>query len=70
MVWVDSAGVVKQTSPLLFAPVTAERVRLYSDNTGQEPSILESGLYSTREQARLLPGDANGDGKVNTAYAF
>ena len=50
MVWVDSRGNAKSTDyTVTFEPVTAGKMRLYSDNVQKGPSLLELEVYSTKE---------------------
>ncbi|MDY3990062.1 MAG: alpha-L-fucosidase [Massilioclostridium sp.] len=53
-VWIDSSGTVKSTDYLVsFDTVTASKIRLFSDNTKKDPSIIEFGAYYVPEQAIL-----------------
>ena len=59
-VWIDSRGNAKSTDyTVTFEPVTASKVRLYSDNTKKEPSILEFEVYSTKEAPTEEPNTFN-----------
>ena len=49
-VWVDSDGVVKSTDYVVdFDTITAQKIRLYSNNTKKDPSIIEFELYNREE---------------------
>ena len=55
-VWVDSDGVVKSTNYTVdFDTITAQKIRLYSNNTKKDPSIIEFELYN-REETDPAPG--------------
>ena len=50
VVWTDSRGNAKSTDyTVTFEPVTAGKMRLYSDNVQKGPSLLELEVYSTKE---------------------
>ena len=68
-VWVDNSGTVKSTDYLVsFDTVTASKIRLFSDNTKKDPSIIEFGAYYVPEQAIV---DKSGlDAAIQQAAAY
>ena len=56
-VWVDSSGVVKSTDYIVdFETIKAQKIRLYSNNTKKDPSIIEFEIYN-REGAGQESGN-------------